>query len=282
MARVWAIPFVCILLLASAASCVVHADRAVRGSGRVTEEVHKFRGFTGVELGTVGDLYVKKGRRNELRVEAEENLHEYLKFEVSDGRLEIKSRRGVNLRPRRTIKYYLTVKELDEVVLSGSGNIQAPDLEGRRVKVLITGSGNVDVGDMDADEIAIKISGSGDLRAGRGDAEEIEVTVRGSGNIELQSADARAVNLNISGSGNVDVGRGEVRRQRIHITGSGDYDARRVRSLDAEVVITGSGNATIMVEDRLVAKISGSGDVRYEGRPDVRGSVSGSGDLERI
>ena len=79
----------------------MHADRAIKGKGRVTEEVHKLRGFTEVDFGTVGDLYIKKGRRNELRIKAEENLHDYIDIDISGGKLDIESRRGVNLPERR-------------------------------------------------------------------------------------------------------------------------------------------------------------------------------------
>jgi hypothetical protein len=282
MKRTWAAIAVCVLLVVSVSSCVVHADRAIKGSGRVTEEVHKLRGFSGVEFGTVGDLYIKKGRRNELRIKAEENLHDYLEIDISGGTLEIESRRGVNLRPRKEMKFYLTVKELDSIVLSGAGDIEAPDLEGDNIRLVISGAGNIETGDLEADNIELKISGAGDLVVGDGDTGDLEIYISGAGNIEIDDLSARRVDLKISGSGDAIVRGGEADRQRIVITGSGDYKAVRLRSERASVRISGSGNATIYVEDELEARISGSGDVRYKGRPSVRGSVSGSGDLDRI
>lgn len=282
MRRTWAVFVSCSLLLVFLSSCVVHADRAVKGSGRVSEEVHKLRGFSGVKFATIGNLHIKKGRREELRVEAEENLHDYFECEVSDGVLEIKNRRNVNIRPRKEVHFYLTVRELDEIVLSGCGNIDAPDLEGRRIRLAISGSGNLETGDLEADEIMLKISGSGNLIVGDGETDEVDISITGSGNIGMRSLDAKSARLKISGSGNAKISRGSVGRQSIVITGSGHYKAKQLGSSDADVMISGSGTATIKVEDHLEARISGSGDVRYAGRPSVRAKVSGSGDLDRI
>jgi hypothetical protein len=269
-------------ILVSAASCVVSAERSVRGSGRVTEKVHKLRGFSGVEMGTVGNLYIEKGRRNELRVKAEENLHDYLKIDVSDGMLEIKSRRNVNIRPRHKIQFHLTVKKLDSIVLSGAGDVKAPDLEGKRIRLVISGAGNIETGDLDADEILLRISGAGDLTVGDGEADDVDIYISGAGGIDVGRLDAGTARLKISGSGDASISHGTVKSQRITITGSGDYRAEELRSRRAEVTVTGSGSAIIRVEDELKARISGSGDVRYAGRPRVRGSVHGSGDIRRI
>lgn len=282
MKRTWPVLLFLSFAFISASCCVVNADRAVRGSGRVSEKVHKLSGISGVELATIGNLYIEKGRREELRVKADENLHEYLEIDVSGGKLEIKSERGVDLRPRKEMSFYLTVRELDEIVLSGCGDIEAPDLEGERIKVAIKGSGTIKAGDLRADEIVLRLTGSGDLSVGEGKADEIGIYISGSGDIDVDNIEARSSELKISGSGDAFVSRGTVTKQTVVITGSGDCKAGRLRCSRADVVITGSGSATIRVEDDLNAKISGSGDVRYYGRPRVHGSFSGSGDLKRI
>lgn len=282
MKQMWAVIVVYVVVLASASSCVVHADRAIKGSGRVTQEVHKLRGFSGVEFATSGDLHIEKGSREELRIEAEENLHDYIEFEVSDGTLEIKTRRGVNLRPRKGIHFYLTVKELDEIVLSGAGDIDAPDLKGRHIRLVLSGAGNIETGDLEADSIELKISGAGDLVVGDGESDDLDIYISGAGDVEMDHVSAGRAELKITGSGNAVIRQGDVRSQRVVITGSGDYKALSMKCDKASVMISGSGNATIYVEDQLEAKISGSGDIRYKGRPSIRGSVSGSGNLDRI
>jgi hypothetical protein len=258
------------------------AGEKVRGSGHVTQETHKVKKFHGVALRTSGDLYLEKGNRESLRVEAEDNLHEYLEFEVDDGILEIRTRRHVNLRPKKDIRFYLTFKELDTLLLSGSGDIEAPDLDAEELRVEVTGSGDVDTGDLEADELYIRLSGSGNIEIAGAEADEQAISVTGSGDIFIGDADGKTLSLKISGSGDVEVSGGFVDEQTIVITGSGDYDAERVESMAIDVRLSGSGNAKLHVRDLLEATITGSGDVRFHGDPNVVKSVSGSGDLRRL
>jgi hypothetical protein len=282
MKRKLMVPIVCALCAVLVLSCTVQAGRSIRGSGHVTEETHKLRGITGVELASFGNLYIKKGSREQLRVEAEENLHEYFEIEVEGKRLVIDTRRLANLRPKKPVNFYLTVKRLDTIKLSGCGDIEAPDMEGRRITLTISGAGDIETGDLEADEIMLKVSGAGDLIVDGAEAEELRVTISGAGDVEIGDVDVEMAELEITGAGNASISHGRIDRQDIVISGTGDYCAKRVESRDADVVVSGCGSATIQVHDNLEAMVSGTGDVRYVGRPRVRASVSGAGDLERI
>jgi hypothetical protein len=276
------VSIVCALCAAFCLSCTVQAGRAIRGSGDVTKETHKLRGVTAVELASFGNLYIKKGSREELRVEAEENLHDYFEIDVRGDRLVIDTRRRFNLRPKKPVNFYLTVKRIDTIELSGCGDIEAPDMEGKRIRIAISGAGDIQAGDLNAEEIVLKVSGAGDLVVDAAEAEDVSLTISGAGDVEIGRIDAETADLEITGAGNAVVSRGRIDRQYIQISGTGDYSARRVESNDADVVVSGCGSATIQVHDNLEAVVSGTGDVRYVGRPRVRASVTGAGDLERI
>jgi hypothetical protein len=214
----------------------------VRGSGRVVEEKRQVSGFTGVNLAGIGTLYIELGAGEELRIEAEDNLMRYFETEVRNGMLRIKHQDRVNLRPQKPVSFYLTVKELDTIGVSGSGEIEAPGLSAKRLSVSVSGSGDVEMGDLAADALEAKISGSG----------------------------------------SVDIAGGNVEKQDVTISGSGKYEARDMESARARVRVTGSGEVTIRVRDHLQANIIGSGDVRYVGSPTVDKTVIGSGAVEEI
>jgi hypothetical protein len=214
----------------------------VRGSGNVAEETRDVSGFTGVSLAGSGKLIIEVGETESLHIEAEDNLMEYLETEVRGGVLEIGVEDNVSLNPRRPIRFYLTVKELDTIVLSGSGDIIAPDME-----------------------------------AGR-----FSATISGSGGLEMERLDADTLDVTISGSGDIDITDGRVTGQNVTISGSGRYTAKGLESERAKVLLVGSGDATVRVSDHLRAIITGSGDVDYYGSPTVDLSVTGSGDVDRI
>lgn len=236
--------------------------RAVRGSGKVVEEERQVSGFTGVELATLGNLTIELGERESLRIEAEDNLLEYFEIEVRGGTLRIRTRSGVSLRNRRPVNYYLTVKELEEIVISSSGDVEAPDLEAKRFSVSISSSGDLEMGDLEADTLQVRISSSGNMQMGELHADRIEVT--------------------ITSSGDLDIAGGEVEEQDITITSSGEYRARNLESAEAEVHLTSSGSATIGVREYLRANLSSSGDLRYIGNPEVDKTTTSSGDVEQI
>lgn len=274
------------VLALNSVTCGVSGLGVIRGSGRVDEKVFEVGDVSGVELATFGDLVIEIGDAEELRIEAEDNLIDYFEADVYGDELEIKSAPGVNMRPTRPVKFYLTVRALDSIKVTGSGNVYAPDLEGERVTVSITGSGDVETGDLTADAangvIELRITGSGNLDVAECQADEQRIAVTGSGDVKIEEVDVDVLDVQINGSGNVDVADGRVDEQSVRITGSGDYYARRVAGAEADVRLTGSGSATLQASEYLEARISGSGDVHYVGNPTVDQSTPGSGDVVRI
>jgi hypothetical protein len=233
------------ILLMSIFACDVAGDlgaQSVRGSGTVVEESRDIGDISAVELATQGRLYIEMGGSESLRIEADDNLMEYIETDVRASKLVIDNRRGTNLRPSQPINYYLTVDELDTIEISSSGDIEAGDLE----------SGS----------FSLSISSSGDL------------TIEG---LEATSLDVR-----ISSSGDLEILGGQVQQQDIIISSSGKYTAENLASAEAEVNLTSSGTAIIQISERLSGRLSSSGDVRYIGNPDVNVSTSSSGRAVQI
>lgn len=255
----------------------------VRGSGRVDTETHAIDNVMGVELATFGDLTIEFGNKEELRIEAEDNLLPYFEISVNDGQLTIGSQPDVSLHPTKPVNFYLTVQSLDTIMLSGSGNITAPNLEAaHNIAVAIDGSGNVNLDDLDATEIALQINGSGNLTASSCTATTANIRITGSGNVTLDELEADTLDVRIPGSGKMDVAGGEVAQQSVSIDGSGDYRARSMESDTAEVDILGSGSVTVLANEHLDINIAGSGSVAYAGQPTIDQRITGSGDITRL
>ena len=109
-----------------------------RGSGEAGQDVRDARGVREVELTSFGNLYVELGEREELRIEADDNLLRYIETEVRGETLTIRHRRGIGLRPRLPIEYHLTVQSLDSVKVSGAGNVSLPELAPGRFTAPVT------------------------------------------------------------------------------------------------------------------------------------------------
>lgn len=228
-----AILIVIISIFASACT----SSQVITGKGNVTKEDRAVAGITSVDLAMPGNLTIVLGDKEALTVEAESNLLPYIQTKVSNGVLTIGTTPGTSLLPLLTLRYTLTVKSLQGIKVSSSGNIIAPALQGTNMSI-----SNVS-----------------------------------SGKITLEGLTAESLDVEISSSGNVIIGSGQVDRQSIAIQSSGNYEAPDLKSSTADCTISSSGNATIWVTDQLVANVTSSGNVNYYGSPTTKVETSSSG-----
>jgi len=252
-----------LILIFSILACTVTVNgETVRGSGTVIEETRTVSGVSGVELALPGTLHITMGSSESLRIEADDNLMEYIQTDVRSGGLVIESRHGINLRSTRPINYYLTVTELSSLVTSSDGDIETDNLQSDSFSITTSSSGNVSISGLDCTSLRVKISSSG--------------------NVKVSELAADSISVDISSSGNLDIQKGKVQQQDINISSSGEYHARDLESVSANVILTSSGEATIRVSERLTGRLSSSGNINYIGSPDVNVNTTSSGKAVQI
>jgi hypothetical protein len=216
--------------LVAACSGLLGFNRKVSGSGNLVEETRTLQDFTEVVLSEEGDLFIEPGIKNELVIEAEHNLQQYLIAETVSNVLDIKKLpENVTLNATKPIRYYLTVKELESLTVKNSGNTEITGVDSERFSVRITGSGSVHIEDVNAGTMAVELTSSGNLVIDRGEVEEL----------------------------------------RLRLSSSGEYDGESVICQNADVTLTSSGDATLNVQGTLTADLSSSGNVYYRGNPKV-------------
>lgn len=228
-----------ITIAASLGSCDVTGQNRVKGSGNITKEERSVGAFKRLSVRGEMDVYVTQGPAKAAIIEAEDNLIPLIELEEEGDELVVRIRRGTWVSTNKDMKVFLTTPELENINLSGSGDIK---LEGKF-------SNNT--------HMKLSLSGSGNL----------------SGTVNSPVVDAR-----IAGSGDMDV-NGETRELDVDIAGSGDFEGEQLMSEKAEVTIAGSGNANVHASVKLDAKIAGSGNVHYKGSPQVSSKVAGSGSV---
>lgn len=126
----------------------------------------------------------------------------------------------------------------------------------------------------------VALAGSGDIVSkSRLSSDELEVALAGSGDIKLD-LDVEMLKVAISGSGDIEL-TGSASDFSAAIAGSGDIKADELKAVNAELVISGSGTMKAHVENKITALVSGSGDIRYKGKPEKEDiKVSGSGTVK--
>ena len=182
------------------AGCInISSWKTIGGSGQVVSEPRSVSQFHEVTLGGSGELSLVQGAEESLMIEADDNLLPLIESEVSGDRLWI-GWRNVNLRPSRTIRYTLHVKDLDSLHLSGSLSARAGSLKTDHLSLSISGSGNIQIAKLDAKTVSAHISGSGDTRLA-GEVEDQKISISGSGSHQAADLRCQQAEARISGSG---------------------------------------------------------------------------------
>lgn len=105
------------------------------------------------------------------------------------------------------------------------------------------------------------------------------LTLSGSGKMDISGMSGPQLALDLPGSGDLTV-TGTADHVSISLLGSGNVVCNGLKAHTADVTLLGSGNITVYADQSLDAKLSGSGNIRYEGNPpQVTKSITGSGNI---
>ncbi|APG59392.1 head GIN domain-containing protein [Christiangramia salexigens] len=193
---------VCICFLSVSCINAQWGGQKIKGNGEMISETRTTDSYDHVKL--VGSMNVQlvKGREGKILVEAEKNLQQYIITEVNDGALRISSKEGYNLSPTEKILITVPFENLNEISLTGSGNLWTKDeIISSKLQIHVTGSGNMKL-ELKVDDLDGKITGSGDIKL-KGYSNYLDCTVTGSGDFEAYDLQAENVEAKISGSGDI-------------------------------------------------------------------------------
>jgi hypothetical protein len=225
-------------LLISGLVLAMTLTSALAWGENVEKETRNVTGFTKINFGVAGDLYINFGSEFKVVLEGEKSLLEEIRTEVSGSKLVIKNENWHSNHNER-VTVYITLPSLEGLGVSGSGKAEVKDaIKASNLDFSVSGSGKILTGDIAASNLNVGISGSGDVIVG---------------------------------------GNGEVAKADVSISGSGNYTGESLKLTEADFSISGSGSCKCFVTGMLDASVSGSGNITYSGNPKIDAKVSGSG-----
>lgn len=190
----------------------------ITGSGNRISETRAATNVNAVSSTGAFEVTVVSGDREQVVLEGDDNLLEYVTTAVNSGNLELTTREGVSLFPSRPIKIRVTVARLGSLKVTGSGSLDADcrykspfsvestgsaqmNLRGEVASwsMRLTGSGGVDGSGLSSGDGALNLTGSGNasVRA----TNELKVELLGSGNVDYYGSPR--LTLTLLGSGRV-------------------------------------------------------------------------------
>lgn len=198
--------------------------------------------FSQVAFSISGNVYISIGKKFEVILEGNQAFLEKVITEVDGSTLKIKKERNNQWKSEK-VDVYITMPELEGVIVSGSGKvITKNEIKASHFRTILSGSGTIAINELAANDIKATISGSGSILLNGKQCEKMNVV----------------------------------------ISGSGDVEAAELMADEAKVVISGSGNAEIFADKELNVVISGSGNVKYKGNPVIDAKSVGSGRIRAL
>lgn len=199
--------------------------------------------FKNLWLKSVGNVILKKGETQEVKITSDQDVVRKLKTTVKNDELTIAVKDSIPLwfagLPRLDI--YITMKEILSLRLSGVGRIRSDK------------------------SIHLK---------------DIFITNSGVGGIYL-FLEADNTHTELSGVGEIELS-GKTYKHNVRISGTGKIDAMNFEAREVDIVNRGVGDCIVNASEKLHVKSSGIGRIKYRGDPQVFASQTGLGSIERI
>lgn len=231
-----------VLALLVFTSCRQVFGKRVRGNGNVKTETRTAGQFSNINVSGNINVYVSQDSVSSIKVEADENLQEYIIVENDGGTLDIHSRSGYNLKPSKHIKVYISNATFIKFNASGACDIYTENriTGSEAINISLSGASNVNM-DLKAPKISASLSGAGDITL-KGETKDLEV--EGSGSTDIRCFDLLSENTSIS--------------------------------------LSGAGSAEVFASVKLDVHVSGAADVKYKGNATVSQQVSGAGSVKKV
>ena len=160
-------------------SCKYVIGKRINGNGKVITQTRTFSGFTGVDVSSAIDLYVKQDSVFSVKVETDENLQQHIIIEQDGNTLRIKQQNNTNLDATGKIKVYVSAPLFKSLEASG-----ACDIIGENVLTA-------------TDEISIDVTGASDAELEL-KAPKVSAEMTGASNVKLKG---QTKDLHIEGTG---------------------------------------------------------------------------------
>ncbi|MCF8451831.1 MAG: DUF2807 domain-containing protein [Pedobacter sp.] len=206
----------------------------------LTDDERQVSGFSGITISGRHNVYVTMGNTESLRLEGDATAINEIETKVEDGVLKVRNKKQMNTRSWNNtgkVNIYIQAKSLNNLVLSGSGNIEVNGkVKSANLSNTISGSGSI-TANIEVENYNAVISGSGEISA-KGYAKNAKITIAGSGDFDGRNLKTSNSNAKVSGSGDISI----IADKQLDAVVSGSGDIRYSGNAAVKSTKSGSGN----------------------------------------
>lgn len=208
------------------------------GSGNLTNQTKEVNGVNQVLLNGIGTIILQQGDQESLTIEAEDNILPHIQSKVEGNKLIISYDTNTPT-PTKDVKFYLTVKDMTSIGISGAGKIQSTGFNTKTMSITMDGAGDGNLAGLTLEKLTVNISGAGKMIMA-GKATEQTVTISGAGNYEANDLATEITTINVDGAG-----KGTVNVSKV-----------------LNAMINGAGNLNYLGSPQVNQQINGGGSVK--------------------
>ena len=205
----------------------------------ITKELNNVSNFSSIKvLGSTDVEYRQSsGSKTEISIYGSDNLVDLLEVSTANGVLQVNIKKGVKI---LSLKVIASSPSLDEVDIKGSADVYLKGtIKGVDLTLNITGSGDIEAENLQYTNLSAYIKGSGDIDVKNVKGTTVKTIVSGSGDVNIKGA-AKWAALTVNGSGDISADKLAATEVIATVSGSGDISCYASKQLDAKV--SGSGD----------------------------------------
>jgi len=221
-------------MVIAASGCVMNGW----GSGNVISQTKDVKGVNQVSLNGIGTIVLEQGDQESLTIEAEDNILPHIQSKVDGDKLSISYDTNTPS-PTKDVKFYLTVKDMNSISISGAGKIQSNGFNTQTMTISMDGAGAGNMAGLNLEKLTVNLAGAGKMVL-TGKVTEQTVVIAGAGDYQAKDLESETATITINGAG-----KGTVKVSKV-----------------LNAIINGAGEMNYLGNPEVNQQISGTGTVK--------------------
>lgn len=230
-----------LVIFVFASGCREIAGRRVRGSGHIITENRNETGFNNIDVSGAIDVYIRQDSTTSVKVEADDNILEYVEVNTDGSTLEIYTEGAIRLRPSHKIKVYVSNPEYKDLRVSGASSIHSEN------------------------EITSP------------DAFHVDISGASEGTLQVN---APKVSVDLTGASNAII-KGKTKDFEGGASGASEIRGFDLLTENADVVASGASSIEIYASVKIAGHASGASSVNYKGNAQTTVEKSGASSVNK-
>jgi hypothetical protein len=185
-------------------SCHFINEHRIKGNGNIKTETRAAGNFNSIDVGGNIEVYVRQDSVRSVKIEADENLMQYIIIKNDGDRLVIEPKDGSNLSGSKDIKVYVSSPVFTKLEVSGASGITSETvLSGDKIYIDVNGASKANL-DLKSPSVSVDLSGASHASL-RGQAKDLHIDSEGASHANAFALLSENADVDASGASSAEV-----------------------------------------------------------------------------